>query len=465
MNSAVVTAEPTIGICLSGGGRLSRRAVRPRRPAVPRRSGRPSASERRLRGLGRVGRHRGARGRVKRAGPHALTAGGFVEHILDPFVTAVTCHDLRRRAVGRWAWQRLRPSGRPRNLVLADVLAEALFPGVERLVDLPERPQLLIAATDLTNGRAFRFSREFMGSWDYGYVPAPPEMRVATAVAASAAGPADGALAAAFDARLGLQAGAGGVDAPRRRCLRQPRHRMVSRLVGGAAATLGRARTGPHRHQRVRPAWPRRASVAQPARAEPDAQDPVRTDASRSRPLAVAELEAGRQQGLYFGIVGDPRRYRLPAPSRAPVDPECYAAALPSRLVGALAALRTDFNRFSVQEAGLLAYHGYHSAHARFASLRPADAVGEPPWRQFAGLGDVDAVRLEDGLRGRRHHGASATDCADAARLGAVGCEDVRVSPPSGGDLHARAQALFELDGLNVAWQQPRDLRMPPPCS
>ena len=125
----------------------------------------------------------------------------------------------------------------------------------------------------------------------------------------------------------------------------------------------------------------------------------AQTQATRVRWL-VSEMEGGRQRGLYFGISGDPRRYRLPRPAAAPIDPSCYAGALPSRLVGALAALRTDFNRFSPTEAGLLAYHGYWSAHARFGSLRPGEAV---PEQEFTGMSDVDAERLERELRGRRH--------------------------------------------------------------
>jgi hypothetical protein len=128
----------------------------------------------------------------------------------------------------------------------------------------------------------------------------------------------------------------------------------------------------------------------------------AQTQATRVRWL-VAELEAGRQRGMYFGIVADPRRYRLPPPSRDRIDSECYVGALPSRLVGALAGLRTDFNRFSRDEALLLAYHGYWSAHARFASLRPDDAVREPSWQQFATLSDPETERLERELRGRRH--------------------------------------------------------------
>ena len=85
------------------------------------------------------------------------------------------------------------------------------------------------------------------------------------------------------------------------------------------------------------------------------------------------------------------------------ISPACYAGALPSRLVSPLAGLRTDFDRFSDDEAGLLAYHGYWSAHARFASLRPEEAVPKPAWRIYEGMTDTEAAAVERELRRPRH--------------------------------------------------------------
>jgi hypothetical protein len=129
----------------------------------------------------------------------------------------------------------------------------------------------------------------------------------------------------------------------------------------------------------------------------------AQTQATRIR-WFVAELEAGRQRGLYFGITADPRRYRLPGGE--PIDPGLTAHALPSVLVAPLAALRTDFNRFSPEEARLLPYHGYWSAHARIGSLRPEQALNAPRWREFAGMSDPDATTLAHSLsRPRRRIG------------------------------------------------------------
>lgn len=126
----------------------------------------------------------------------------------------------------------------------------------------------------------------------------------------------------------------------------------------------------------------------------------AQTQATRVRWL-VAEMEAGHQRGLYLGITGDPRKYKLP--SGDPIEPSCYSGALPSRLVPPLASLRTDFDRFSEDEAGLLAYHGYWSAHARFASLRSDEALSKPAWRTYAEMSEEEAERLERELSGPRH--------------------------------------------------------------
>lgn len=340
---------------------------------------------------------------VSRTGMVALSAEGFVREVFDPFLQVVTSRDLRNQAVRRWLGAHARLRGQPRNLVLAEGLSQALFPEVDRLADLPERPQLVITATELAAGRAFRFSRAFLGSWDFGYVPPPEDMRTATAVAASTAAPPLLPALQLPTAGLGLRDAPdvltitdGGVydnlgvewfqgwSAARRPAGAVAAEDLIVINASGALDRQDRAFSGPSALSRMR-----KIQYAQ-------------TQATRVRWL-VANLEAGRHRGLFFGITADPRRYRLPGPAAAPVEPVCYDGALPSRLIKPLAGLRTDFDRFSTTEATLLAYHGYWSAHARFASLRPETAVRTPRWRQFAGLSDAEAERLERELRGVRH--------------------------------------------------------------
>jgi NTE family protein len=337
---------------------------------------------------------------VESAGPEALSGEGFIANVFDPFLAAVAETDIRNTALRRWLLGRLRLGGEPRNLVLGEVLAEQLFPALDRLAGLPASPQLIFTATELAAGRAFRFSRDFIGSWDFGYAPPPSPLRVSTAVAASAAAPPfippfqlETAATALEGAPPRLAVTDGGVYdnlgvewfqgfTPQRR----PDGAVAVQdlIVVNASGPLGR-NDRPIRGLRALNRM-RKVQYAQ-------------TQATRVRWL-VSDLEAGRRSGLYLGIVGDPRRYRLP--SGQPVDPDFYVGALPSRLVAPLAGLRTDFNRFSVTEAGLLAYHGYWSAHARFASLRPAEALARPAWREFAEVADADAARLERELRSRR---------------------------------------------------------------
>jgi hypothetical protein len=256
----------------------------------------------------------------------------------------------------------------------------------------------VIVGTELAVGRAFRFAKPFLGSFDFGYAPPRPDMRVSTAVAGSAAAPpllpplqletaglglrnappllaiTDGGV---YD-NLGLQWFQGW--APHRR---PPGAVSASDLVVVNASGPLRRKDGPVRGLRALNRM-RKVQYAQ-------------TQATRVSWL-VRELEARRQRGLYLGIANDPRAYRLPPPGREPIDPAMVVDALPSRLVPVLAGLRTDFNRFSESEAALLAYHGYRSAHARFASLRPDQSVAQPNWREFAGMSDTEAAGLEDEL-------------------------------------------------------------------
>jgi predicted acylesterase/phospholipase RssA len=336
-------------------------------------------------------------------GPAALEADGFVRHVFEPFVATVTSDNLMWRTVRHWSSGRLAARGRPRNLVLAETLEHALFPGAEVLVGLPERPQVVIVGTELAVGRAFRFAKPFLGSFDFGYVPPPPDMRVSTAVAASAAAPPLLPPLQLETAGLGLR------NAPA----------LLAITDGGVYDNLGLQwfqGWEPHR----RPAGAVAASDLVVVNASGSLQRKdgrlqglralnrmrkvqyAQTQATRVSWL-VRELEAGRQRGLYLGITADPRAYRLPPPGREPADEALVVDALPSRLVAALAGLRTDFDRFSESEAALLAYHGYRSAHARFASLRPDRAVSQPSWREFAGMSDAEAAGLEQELTRPRH--------------------------------------------------------------
>jgi len=126
---------------------------------------------------------------VASVGASALDHGRFVAEIFEPFLETVTSRDLRREALARWLRRRPFPGARPRNLILAEVLGEALFPRLTSLAELPEHPQLIFTGTELSAGRAFRFSGKFVGSWDYGYVAPPRELAVTKALAASTAAP------------------------------------------------------------------------------------------------------------------------------------------------------------------------------------------------------------------------------------------------------------------------------------
>jgi len=102
-------------------------------------------------------------------------------------------------------------------------------------------------------------------------------------------------------------------------------------------------------------------------------------------------------RGLYVGINRDPRRYTL-ADNRTPIDSSFYEGALPSALAARVPLVRTDLDRFSLEETALLAYHGYWSLHARLMTFHPDLATPTPQWREFADLSSVEERHLAEVL-------------------------------------------------------------------
>lgn len=264
-------------------------------------------------------------------------------------------------------------------------------PGVSG--DLPPGPQVILTATDLATGRAFRIARDFVGSYDFGYVePAPRTIELGFAVAASAAVPALFRPASLGTAGLGLR------DAPSK----------LSLADGGIYDNLGLEWFQGWRSGRpssaIKPDFLIVANAGDPLKHSIHSFGGLRAiwrskdvQYSQTTKLRVRwfvdELLGGREHGVYLGISLDPRRFALP--DGTPVNPSLYDGAIPSQLVKPLAALRTDLDLFLREEADLLSYHAYWSIHARIASLYPDLAVTAPRWREFAAMKSEDIIRLQ----------------------------------------------------------------------
>jgi hypothetical protein len=272
-------------------------------------------------------------------------------------------------------------------------------------VDLDPALQVVLTSTDLTTGRAFRVSRDFVGSYDFGYQPPAKDLQLGTAVAASAAVPV------LFPPIYLPSAGLGLKDAPE----------VLSLVDGGVYDNLGlewfqgwdagrpdAARkvnfilvidsSGPlHRAQKTL----RGFSAVRRSR---DIQY-FQTRSSRVR-WFVSDLLEDHLRGNYLASHTDPRGFRYP--DGRPAEPSVYDGSLPRGYGRLLADVRTDLDRFLPAEASLLRYHGYWSAHARLKMLYPELALpGAPQWREYADLAasDDDALRrlLRDATKRRSH--------------------------------------------------------------
>jgi hypothetical protein len=303
---------------------------------------------------------------------------------------------------------RLRPRSSNRTAVLGHVLGEHLFEGIA-LSELPKRPQAVITTTDLTAGRAFRLSRDFIGSYDHGYGTSGGSVPLGTACAASAAVP-----------------------------FALPPLRLATRGMGlkdTAPAVLALADGGVYDNLALE--WFQGWGSGRPLAALPaefriviDAAGPIdRRGTPRTTPAALTRVKGiqyaqtrtvrtrwfvehlinGTERGLYLSLGRHPSLVRLPDGGR--LDPATYARALPSEFAPALSALRTDFDKFLPEEIDLLEYHGYWSTHALLRGLRPELAIqGEPDWRTYADLSTHDQNSLLRLLAdGARHWGPGRT--------------------------------------------------------
>lgn len=269
------------------------------------------------------------------------TTEAFLRYIDQDLRHVVTSKNIRNRWLARVLAARFRGRWLGRGEILGETLADHLY-RTRRVRDLPPGPQVILTATDLATGRAFRIARDFVGSYDFGYVePAPRTIELGFAVAASAAVPALFRPASLGTAGLGLR------DAPSK----------LSLADGGIYDNLGLEWFQGWRSGRpssaIKPDFLIVANAGDPLKHSIHSFGGLRAiwrskdvQYSQTTKLRVRwfvdELLGGREHGVYLGISLDPCRFALP--DGTPVNPSLYDGAIPSQLVKPLAALRTDLD-------------------------------------------------------------------------------------------------------------------------
>ncbi len=392
-----MTVEPRIGICSSGGGfraafyalgclrYLAEAGLLGRVVSVSAVSGGSIAAA-------------ALADRWDALGAADFSLDAFLREVDTPFRREVTEHDLRWRWVVQAVKARLVGDRRGGGAVLGQVLGDLYR--TRNLADLPSGLQAVFTSTDLGTGRAFRMSRDFIGGYDFGYAPAPPDLRLGTAVAASAAFPVVFAPVSLATPGLGLN------NAP-------PELALVD---GGVYDNLGLEWfQGWHPSRRPPTAVPADflivANASGPLLPVEAPFGGVRA-LLREKSVQYAQtlnvrirwyvewlLEHQDKRGIYLGILRDPRHY-IDADGR-PIDSAFYDGALDGAFVEPLARLRTDLDRFLPEEASLISYHAYWSLHARLKTVFSELAVEAPAWRVYADLPRAERERLIALLRRR----------------------------------------------------------------
>jgi predicted acylesterase/phospholipase RssA len=319
----------------------------------------------------------------------------YLKTIDEPFRTVVTTKNIRRRWMFGSALA-LIPFTGGRGGAYARVLAHNLYEH-KRVAQLPPQPEFIFNSTDLTKGRTFRVAPAYIGSWDYDYLePTPTSVKLGTAVAASAAFPPSLTVVYLKTKRLPF---------------RKTAPKLISLVDGGVYDNLGLEWFQGWGEDALRPAAATKPDFVIVANASGTFEQKdrrFRPVAAFKRDLAVQyqqslslrirwnhEALAASGGGVYMAIKSDPRTEGLP-PSRT-------AGALPSELLAPLAALRTDLDRFSREEADLLSYHAYWTLHARLATYAPALAIAAPSWDDYAHLSPAETARLRRQLEVGAH--------------------------------------------------------------
>lgn len=390
-----VTARPRIGICLSGGGF---RAT--------------------FFGLG-VLRYLAEAGRLADVAAVSAVSGGsvtaavladrwpdleregftaeaFERHVSSTVMSAVTERNLRNRGLARWAATRLAPHQRRVGATVGATIARHLL-RARNVAELPPGLQIILTSTDLVSGRAFRVSREFIGSWQFGYAATPPRLRLGTAIAASTAVPFLFPPVALRTEGLGLKDGTpselalvdGGVYDNLGLEWFQGWDRGRPATAREVDFVLVADASGPLTVRSKRYGWItslRRSQQAQYAQ----------TRASRVR-WFVDQLIDGKMHGLYIPIDRDPAVF-VPPPGITAVAGTADGS-LPVGFATALSGLRTDLDRFLTDEATLLMYHAYWATHVRLHHVRPELSVATPTWRDKGNMDPRETDRLRAILR------------------------------------------------------------------
>jgi NTE family protein len=350
-----------------------------------------------------------------------LTKGGdaeaFQKYIAGPFINVVTTRSFIREWLVRAAGQGVRRALDPtysRTTALGDVLSERLYQQ-GTCADLPAIPYTILNATSLISVRAWRFTRDGLGDSRIGYSgwsPAHHSLSIGLAVAASAAFPpvfapvridasqytfsgtqyrdepvATPVTIALTDGgvyeNLGTEVLTKRTPLPGGRVLEEPEFLLVS--DGGY----------PPPYQFDPSRLPGVASLALMLRVNTIALEQV--SALRRRRLTWM-FERRQPSGLLVALGSNVDR--LP-PGEAERYRELVGGATcpPAEVVDRIRRVRTHLNRFSLDEAEVLMYHGYLLTDAflwaRSADLPPAYRRSDrpPAWQLTFGSDVVERTR------------------------------------------------------------------------
>lgn len=339
------------------------------------------------------------------------TYDAFRELVLDPFVRTISSRNFVRSWALRLPKVLIRKLGRAysRTNLAADQYAEWF--GYPPIQQLPERPYLVVNASNLLSGRAWRFTRDGTGDSRTGYAPWPHSYPLGAAVAASAAFPPVFPPLAFKTAGYAFSGPVYG-EPP----LQIPSYLSLS--DGGVYDNLGVEVVTKNTPLAGRTIAPPQLLIAS------DGGYPPQTRFRSSGLPALGEgLLLYRVDELARDQVGALRRRMLVQQFRSTTDPlpgvlivlgsrvhkvEKHAQYLarvgasthiPEALLRRIQSTRTNLNTFSTLEAEALMYHGYTLTDAVLESYHPERYQAANPSKWQIEFTPAKVAEWERGLR------------------------------------------------------------------
>jgi NTE family protein len=303
------------------------------------------------------------------------TVSALDAHIVQPFLATIRSSSFIRAWVSRLALlplRKLRDGAYTRTSLAADLFG-AWFYDDTRCSELPNSPYLILNASNLLSGRAWRFTRDGLGDSRMGYArwgdaPLPLGFAVGASAAFPPVFPPARVIAGKYDFSGSVYGEAafpplkyvplsdGGVYENMGIEVLTKQTQIPDRILAPAEFVLASDGGYPAQHRFRASGLPAIADALLLYRVDEIARDQV---SALRRRLLIQQFQRDDEFSGALVVLGSAIA-KLPTETRQQyIDQVGASALIPPKLLARIHAMRTHLNAFTAAECEALMYHGY----------------------------------------------------------------------------------------------------------